>query len=452
MTSSPRSLRPARLATFAFFGLNGFVLGMWVVHIPVIEQRAGISHAVLGWLLLVLGGGAFAGMRLAGPLTDRLGPRAVVPASGVLLSASLALPGLATGAWTLGAALVVLGFFNGCLDVSMNTHAVQVEHRYGRPILSAFHAVFSLGGVAAALVGARTLSWGWGAPGTLAGMGAFGVLVALASASVLLPREATSGAPEPAPAPAPAPAAQPAPERASAAERAPGPGPEQAGTRGRRPVPARIRVLAALAFMLMLCEGVANDWSSLDLRDVLDAPAATAAFAYGAFSTAMTVGRLVTDRVAARFGPVAIVRYGAGLATLGLAVVALTPWIPLALAGWAVFGLGLSGCVPQLFSAAGHADREAAGANVSRVAGLGYLGMLAGPTVIGPLTRLVPLNAALAVPVLLCATAALCAGVLRPRVDPGLTPGPHGTAPGLDGGTPAGTAPAGPARDPGRLG
>ncbi|MCA1221482.1 MFS transporter [Streptomyces sp. 8L] len=431
MTSTPRVPRSARLATFACFGLNGFVLGMWVVHIPVIEQRAGISHAVLGWLLLVLGGAAFAGMRLAGPLTDRYGPRTVVPASGVLLSASLVLPGLATGAWALGAALLVLGFCNGCLDVSMNTHAVQVEHRYGRPVMSAFHAVFSLGGVLAALVGARVLSWDWSTPGTLAGMGAFGVLVALGSAPALLPREPRAGkAPE-----AYGPGAPDGPGQAHGPGAPDGPGqahgpgaPDAAGRGTRRPVPQRIRVLAALAFMLMLCEGVANDWSSLDLRDVLDAPAATAAFAYGSFSTAMTVGRLVTDRVAARFGPVAIVRYGAGLATAGLAVVAVTPWIPLALAGWAVFGLGLSGCVPQLFSAAGHADREAAGANVSRVAGLGYLGMLAGPTVIGPLTGVVPLNAALVVPVLLCAAAAVSARVLRPRVDPGLTPPPHGPA------------------------
>ncbi|MGQ4514670.1 MFS transporter [Streptomyces sp. DW26H14] len=417
MTSTPRVPRSARLATFACFGLNGFVLGMWVVHIPVIEQRAGIGNAVLGWLLLVLGGAAFAGMRLAGPLTDRFGPRTVVPASGVLLSASLVLPGLATGAWALGAALLVLGFCNGCLDVSMNTHAVQVEHRYGRPVMSAFHAVFSLGGVLAALVGARVLSWDWSTPGTLAGTGAFGVLVALGSAPALLPREPHE------------PRAGEAPEaHGPGAPDGQGPAPDAAGRGTRRPVPRRIRVLAALAFMLMLCEGVANDWSSLDLRDVLDAPAATAALAYGSFSTAMTVGRLVTDRVAARFGPVAIVRYGAGLATAGLAVVAVTPWIPLALAGWAVFGLGLSGCVPQLFSAAGHTDREAAGANVSRVAGLGYLGMLAGPTVIGPLTGVVPLNAALVVPVLLCAAAAVSARVLRPRVDPDLTPGPHGPA------------------------
>ncbi|MFH0241016.1 MFS transporter [Streptomyces sp. HK10] len=383
-----RTLRLARLATFAYFGLNGFLMGVWVVHIPMVEDRAGVSHAVLGWLLLLLGGGAFAGMRLTGPLADRFGARVVVPLSAVLCSASLALPGLAEGAWTLGAALLVFGFGNGCLDVAMNTHAVQVERGYRRPVMSAFHAVFSVGGVLAALVGARTLSWDRSAAATLAGVGAAGLLVALLAAPALL-------RPEPAGSTGPAEG---------------GPRPSDGTGTG---TPARIWALAALALMLMLAEGVAGDWSVLALRDVLGAPAATAALAYGAFATAMTVGRLLTDRMAARFGPVAIVRHGALLAAIGLSAVVVSPWIPLALAGWAVFGMGLSGCVPQLFSAAGHADPEAAGANVSRVAGLGYLGMLAGPAVIGPLTHLVPLNVAFLLPVALCAVAAGAAGILR---------------------------------------
>ncbi|MFE2638664.1 MFS transporter [Streptomyces scopuliridis] len=391
-----RSLCAARIATFGFFTLNGFVMGMWVVHIPTVEHRAGISHAVLGWLLLLLGGGAFAGMQLAGPLTDRLGARKVVPASAVLCSAALILPGLATEAWTLAVALLVFGFGNGCLDVSMNTHAVQVERGYRRPVMSAFHAFFSVGGVLAALVGARTLSWDWSAALTLTSVSVFGLAVTVLFTPALL-RSAPAGAPEAATDDAgagrkPSPADQPAP-------------------RGK--TPSRIWALAALAFMLMLCEGVANDWSVLGLREVLDAPAATAALAYGAFSTAMTIGRLLTDRVSARFGPVAIVRYGTSLAALGLTAVALSPWIPLALVGWTVFGIGLSGSVPQLFSAAGHADEGSAGANVSRVAGLGYLGMLAGPAIIGPMTHFLPLNLTFFLPVAFCVIAACAARILR---------------------------------------
>ncbi|WP_368773893.1 MFS transporter, partial [Streptomyces sp. WAC07061] len=191
-----------------------------------------------------------------------------------------------------------------------------------------------------------------------------------------------------------------------------------AAARPARRASPRVRTLAVLAFLLMLCEGVANDWSALHLEDSLGAPAATAALAYGAFATAMTAGRFLADRVAARTGPVAVLRYGAALAAAGLALAVAAPGVPAALAGWTLFGAGLSGCVPQLFSAAGHTDPEAAGANVARVAGLGYLGMLAGPAVIGPLTRLVPLGPALLLPVACCAFAALAAGALRPQ-DPG---------------------------------
>ncbi|MFH8292814.1 MFS transporter [Streptomyces sp. NPDC018059] len=397
-----RTLRAGRLATFAYFALNGFLMGMWIVHIPAIEDRAGISHAVLGWLLLLLGAGAFVGMQLVGHLTDRLGARVVVPVSAALCSAAVVLPGLATNVWTLGAAVLVLGLGNGCLDVSMNAHAVQVERGYRRPVMSAFHATFSIGGVLAALVGARTLSWDLSPAVTLGAVALLGLAAAALSAPALL-------RPEPA-------------ARTEAAEgAAAGTGAEvlAAGTNARRRAPRRIWALAALALMLMLCEGVANDWSVLHLRDVLDAPAATAAFAYGAFSTAMTVGRLLADRVAARFGPVAILRYGAALAAAGLTVAALSPWTPAALFGWTVFGAGLSGCIPQLFSAAGHADEGAAGVNVSRVAGLGYLGMLAGPAVIGPLTHLVPLNLTFFLPVAFCVIAACTAGILRdPRPEP----------------------------------
>ncbi|KAB2372262.1 MFS transporter, partial [Actinomadura montaniterrae] len=190
---------------------------------------------------------------------------------------------------------------------------------------------------------------------------------------------------------------------------------EASAAGARRRMPLRIWALAALALMIMLCEGVANDWSALHLRRVLDAPAATAALAYGAFATTMTIGRLLADRVAARLGPVAVLRYGASAAALGMAAAALSPWIPLALAGWAVFGAGLSGCIPQLFSAAGHADRDAAGVNVSRVAGIGYLGMLAGPAAIGALTGVMPLNVTFFLPVACCVAAAAAAGVLRQR-------------------------------------
>ncbi|MFE6523148.1 MFS transporter [Streptomyces sp. NPDC057794] len=381
-----RALRAARVVTFVYFVLNGTLLGMWVVQIPAVEERVGISHAALGGFLVLLGAGAFAGMQAGGRLSDRLGTRTVVPLAGVLCSATLVLPGLAREPWALGAALVLFGFGNGTLDVSMNAHAVQVEKAYGRPVMSAFHATFSVGGVLAALAGAGAIGAGWDPALTLGAAAGLGVAVALVAARGLLP-----GGP-------------------AAAQAGPG----SAAGAGERAVPARLWLLAVLALLVMLCEGAANDWSVLHLESVLGAPESTAAFAYGTYAATMTAGRLLADRMSARFGPVAVLRYGAALAAAGITVVALSPWVWAALAGWALFGLGLSGCIPQLFSAAGHADPSAAGTNVSRVAGLGYVGMLAGPAVIGWMTQVMALNHTFLLLTLCCATAAAGAGILRP--------------------------------------
>jgi MFS family permease len=394
-----RSLRAARVATFVYFVLDGALMGMWLVQIPVVEKRAGISNATLGSLLVLLGLGAFIGMQVAGRLADRVGTRVVVPAAGVLCGAALVLPGLARDPWALAGALLVFGFGNGCLDVSMNAHAVHVEKAYNRPVMSAFHAAFSVGGVIAALVGARATSAGMSPVTTLGVAGAVSIVIALLPARSLLATTPTC----------PIAAASDCP--------ATGQRPAGQGAKPRIPPAASIWILAALALMCMLCEGAANDWSTLDLRSILGAPAGTAAFAYGTFAATMTTGRLLADRVSRRFGSAAVLRYGAATGAVGITVVALSPWIWMALAGWALFGLGLSGCVPQLFSAAGHADPAAAGTNVSRVAGLGYLGMLTGPAAIGWMTRLVALNYTFLFPALLLVIAAATAGILRSGIE-----------------------------------
>ena len=378
--------RAARVATWTYFGLNGFAVGMWVVHIPNVERATGISHSTLGLLLLILGGAAFLGMQVAGPLADRVGQRRLVPAAGVLLGLSLFGPGLAQNWWTLGLALFVFGFGNGSLDVGMNSHAVVVERAYPRPIMAAFHAMWSIGGAFAALIGAATLKAGVPTAVSLSACGALCIAVSLYMSRYLIEADAPV---EDETADGPAPTAPPSKKL--------------------------VWQLGGLAFGLMLAEGVANDWAALQFRDVLGTSTSTAAYAYGAFAVAMTVGRFATDRVAAVIGPAAIVRYGAALAAIGLTTVIVIPWVPVALVGWALFGLGLSGGVPQLFTAAGNLDTRASGALMAKVVGLGYVGLLAGPALIGGLTHWVPLNLAFALPVILCVLTVIAAPVLRSR-------------------------------------
>ncbi|GAB3003612.1 MFS transporter [Saccharothrix stipae] len=384
--------RAARVATWIYFTLNGFAVGLWVVHIPNIERATGISHSALGALLLVLGGAAFVGMQVAGPLADRLGQRKLLPAAGVLLGVALFFPGLADTWWALGLALLLFGFGNGTIDVAMNSHAVVVERAYPRPIMASFHAMWSIGGAIAAVVGAVTLGAAVPTAVTLSACGAFTIVVSLLTGRFLIDADTE--------------------ERAEGASEAP----------AAKPSTKLVWLLGAIAFAMMLAEGVANDWAALHAEDVLGTSTSTAAFAYGSFAVAMTVGRFATDRVAAAVGPVAIVRYGAALAALGLTLVVFSPWVGLAFAGWALFGLGLSGSVPQLFSAAGNLDKRSSGALMARVVGLGYVGLLAGPALIGGLAHWIPLNVAFLVPVALCLLGVVFAGVLAPRPAPTAQP------------------------------
>lgn len=372
------------------FWLNGFLLGMWIVNIPTIKDRTGVDQADLGLILLVLGGMAWVGMQLSGPAVDRFGSRPVVIVATIALAATLPAPGFATSAVQLVVALAVVGFFNGFIDVAQNAQAVVVEREYGRPIMSAFHAFYSLGGLAASVLGGSMIALDVDVRATLVVAAVIGVVAATVLRPSLIP--------------APAPL-------------------EDAPAKGRAPWTSRVLLLGLLAFALLLAEGVAYDWSTIHLRDSLGSSETVAAFAYGAFSVTMTIVRLLADRVVAAWGPAVYVSRAALVGAIGLLGAALAPNATLAIIAWGVFGIGLAGCVPQFFSAAGNVDPTASGTYLARVTSMGYIGLLAGPSVIGLLTHWVPLTTAFAVPIAGC----LAAGLLAPRALAATKEEHHGT-------------------------
>ncbi|GAB4583471.1 MFS transporter [Nocardia sp. IFM 10818] len=404
------------MALFLIFGLNGLLSAIWIVHIPAVTQRTGVSHSTLGMLLLLMAAAAIAGMQAAGPLADRFGSRALTTAAAAGLSVTLLGLGYATSTAALAIALLAYGFCNGALDVSMNAQAVVVERAYPRPIMSAFHAWFSLGGLLGAMAGAAAQRADWNIHTTFAVSTAGGLAVVAACAPRLLAHVAHDGRePQPAaemagahpdPEWKPLPYGDAVPSEHSVADPPAARGTTPAGRRSVLTVSRKVLVLGAIAFALLMAEGVAADWSALQLQDRLNVDTATAALAFAAFSTTMTLGRLGADRVSGRFGRVAVVRWGTLLAAFGFTLIVVSPWLPLTLAGWALCGIGLSGGVPQVFTAAGNLGSSASATDMSRVFGLGYVGLLAGPAIIGWLTKLMPLTMAMTLPLI---TMLLCA-------------------------------------------
>ncbi|MFC9553047.1 MFS transporter [Rhodococcus sp. NPDC056960] len=363
---------------FALFIVFGLAVSTWAVHIPSIQQQTGISTAILGTMLLVLGAGALVGMQITGPMITRFGGGTTGVVAGAAMSILLVGPMLATDETELLVGLTLFGLAMGGTDVSMNAQAVVVEQDYERSIMSAFHAVFSVGSVIGSLIGAATLAVEWSMTTTAVVMSGTCLLITLAVATHLVRFSRPT---------------RPVDETGSTPVRT-------------RTVQRRLVVLGALAFLLFLSEGAAMDWSSVHAQEHLGASEAVGALTFGAFVTMMTVGRFSADRVAQRRGGQWVVRVGCAVGCVGMGIVLLSPVVPLTMVGWAIFGLGLSGSVPQVLSTAGNLDGTS-GTDFSRVVGLGYGALLAGPALIGWLAEHVPINTTMLIP--LCAIAICCA-------------------------------------------
>ena len=373
------------MSVVAFFVVLGMAEGVWVSRIPAVKHALHLSDGLLGVSLLAAPAGLVLVVLLAGRLVDAFGSSRLTRISGVAVALLPIALGLAGNMATLMIALLAFGIAAGSLDVAMNAQAGEVERRSGRPLMTSFHACYSFGGLAGAVLGGLFASAGISPLATFLAVGLPLAAVAAISGHWLL--RAPAGPPAP-----PAPAAEIRPARPKA---------------GRY-----LLVLGLLALCCMMSEGAAGSWSAVYLRDNLGTSAGFAATGFAAFSITMALGRLLGDRLAARFGAAGLIRCSGLLAAGGLAAGLIIATPAAGVAGFALFGAGLSCTIPQLFSAAGNADPARRGAGLARVAGLGYLGLLGGPVVIGGCASLVGLPLALGIPVVLSLLVAASARVL----------------------------------------
>ena len=360
------------------FVINGAVVGCWVAQIPFLQERFDLSNAALGLVILAPAIGAIVATLVAGQAIARHGSARVLRFAAPACAALLALPLLAPSPALTAAALLTLGAGAGAMDVSMNAQGVAVEQAGRRPIMSSLHAGWSLGGM---------LGSGSVALATAAGVEPR-VQLPIAAALLIVLVLAFVGRVGPGSARA---------EAAAAGFVLPGRG---------------VLVLAVLALLIMVMEGAMADWSGVYLRRELGAEASLAALGFGALSLGMLLGRLVGDRLNARLGSVAMLRGGALLAGVALAIALLVSQPVLALLGVVAVGLGVANGVPVLFSAAGRAGEDQAGPGIAAVSSLGGLGFLAGPPLIGLAADAVSLPAALAALCVAMGAVALSAGAV----------------------------------------
>jgi predicted MFS family arabinose efflux permease len=369
IAASPESVvrrqRQARAAVAATFVAHGLLIGSWAPRIPEIKSDLGLSAGALGFALLAPALGTVVAVRSAGFRTARHGSPAVIRVCLIAYCLLAWLPGVAPNLGLLWLALLLWGAAMGALDVAMNSQGVTVEASYGRPVLSSFHAVWSIGSFVGAAIGGLGSALDVDIALQQLVIGAALTAAILLAARAFLPDHP----PEPAP-------------RTARWLRLP-----------RRPE-TRLVLLGVAAIFALIAEGAVTDWSGVLLRDHLHVTGAQVSFGYAAFCVTMTVGRFAGDRAVHAVGRVKSFAVLAVVGAVGLAAGMTTDALVGVVIGFAMLGLGLSIMVPVLFSTAADTDGPA-GPAIAAVSALGCVGLLAGPSLIGLVAQVTSVSAAL---------------------------------------------------------
>ena len=381
------SARLAAVAVTLMFVVNGAVIGGFGGSLPSLRDKLGLDATHIAIMLFSAGAAAILSMQFGGRLADAIGAREITLAAVPFLIAGMITIGLAQiySVAIIGGILIGLG--NGAMDVAMNAMGVQVEAARQRPIMSFFHAFWSIGnfiGAGAVLLLATVLGLKGGEVVTplsisiaVLALVALGVLFKITPEAAVIHHTVD-------------------------------------GVRTR--IPAVAWVLAVMALVFGLAEGTALDWSSLHVTDVAGVDPTTGAVGLIAVSAFMVVIRLLGDPLVTRIGRRAVVRFGGLCAALGYFTVTVVSSLPLLVIGWALVGLGVGMIAPQVYALSGHIG---GGRALAVVVTFGYAAFLVGPAFIGFLVNLLGIHHTMAVPALLCVGIIALASIM-PRTNVGL--------------------------------
>jgi fucose permease len=350
------ALRRARIAVTITFIINGFSAGSFVARIPDFKRILDISNATLGLSLLFVSAGVFLSLKPAGKYSAKYGSQPIIFFSTIAIALSYLLLGALFSLTWFWITLFIFGFVLAAQDVSMNAHAVVVEQRAGRRLMSVFHAMFSVGTLFGGILGGvfsqleiTPLTQG-------SSLALLYIVAALLVRPLFLPASADT---------------------------------HHFGDEKRAKHPPIFAILGLFGLFAALSEGAAGDWGGVLARETFGASPFISTLPYIVFCTAMIIGRLSGDYLAHRFGASKVIAAGGVIAGTGLSAGLLIGGIPAIMVAWFLLGIGLSVVIPLMFSAAGtialtrYSGVIAPSEAVAKVSGVSYFGFVIGPPLIG---------------------------------------------------------------------
>jgi MFS family permease len=309
--ATPEHARARRAAAAGFF-TQGFVFISLTTRLPKVQDHWHYSDTTLSLLLLMMVLLAGLGSVLAELACKRVDSAVLLRAALLGIAAAVPVFAVAPDRAVFIASMAVYGVSLGAVDATTNMQAVALEHLYDRPILPSFHGAWTLGGL---LGSAVALAMG----GLPIAATAVVAIVPLVVAFAPFLRRAQLSITE-------APTVH---------------------------VPWRPIVLVGLAMVLFyMVDTAAFTWGPQYLDKVFPTPSGLVALAVFPYLLASGVVRLSGDSLVARYGAVRVLRVGAVVGSLGLAITVFAPVWPVAVLGFLVMGGGVAVVAPLSFSAA----------------------------------------------------------------------------------------------------
>lgn len=353
-----------RLSTLLCFFSLGLSTAAWAPLIPYAQQRLHLNHADFGMLLLSIGLGSMIAMPATGLLIQKVGCRAVISVALLLLLLVLPTFALSSSVLIMSVALFLFGTAAGSLGVAINLQAVIVEKNSAKNMMSQFHGMCSLGGLAGVMTVTALL-----AIGVSPLLSALAICILLVIISLIAVPNSLSEIEND--------------KKINSAEIQNKP--------GKLPSPL-ILLIGLVCFIAFLSEGSAMDWSGIYLVSEYDLKPAFAGLAYTFFAIAMTAGRFAGHYLQKILGEKNIIVYGAICASLGLFTVVMAPHWMVVLFGYSLLGLGCSNIVPVMFSRVGRQNVMPKAAALSCVSTMAYSGSLLGPALVGMTSEMMGLT------------------------------------------------------------
>ncbi|MFC6377723.1 MFS transporter [Tatumella terrea] len=348
-----------RISTRAAFFIAGFAMGAWAPLVPYAQHRLNLDPALLGLLLLCLGCGSLITMIFSGKLAGKFGCRTMILIG--VASICLSLPLLATVS-TLSLmvpSLLLFGAGVGLTDVTVNIQGALVEQKSDKPLMSGFHGLFSVGGIAGSAGGSLILSSGF-SPLQFAFAAIILILIIIsATGKSLLPfasHEEKSGSP--------------------------------------LRINLRLVIISVMCMVCFLAEGSMLDWGGIWLTAHRHVQLEHAGWGYAVFGTAMAIMRLSGDVIVNALGRQKVLILSGLFAMAGFAIAVYLPGWLFSLLGFAFIGIGAANVAPVLTTLAGKETIMPSNMSVAFVSTVGYLGILMGPALIGFIANMTSLQVA----------------------------------------------------------